>query len=327
MNLRLRHIEVFHAIMSTGSASRAAKQLRTSQPTVSRVLAEMEREIGFPLFVRDGRTLAPTSESRDLYEEVQHNFTCLDRIEDLAARIAAHEHGNIRITAAPSISISILPLAIQRFLARHPGVAVTLEVRTPPAVVDSIVNRDFDIGITALISGNDALVTQPLVQVEAVCILPDDHPLAAKDVLGPADVADYPCVSLGRNSVSRQNTDAVFDRMGVRRTMVADTQTGSVACALVGQRIGLAILDYLTVDVVAKPPLTFRPFRPSVVIDFVLVSPKIRPNARAAGRFIKVLEEVIAEIDSPFIVNSRAGREAGDGVEIWAVPPSGQGAP
>lgn len=307
MTLRLRHIEVFHAIMTTGSASKAAEQMRTSQPTISRVLAEMEHEIGFPLFVRGGRALAPTPEARDLHREVQHNFTSLDRIGSMAARIAAHEHGNIRVSAAPSISISILPRAIQQFLARYPGVGVTLEVRTPQSVIESIENRDFDIGITAFDNSNDTLIAESLVQIEAVCIMPDDHPLAAKDIIRPADLAGYPSVSLGRNSMSRQRTDAVFDRVGVERTMVAETQTGSVACALVGQRIGLAVLDYMTVEVVAKPPLTFRPFRPSVIIDFVLVSSKIRQNARATGRFIEVLQEIIAEIDSPYVFSRGAG--------------------
>ena len=307
MTLRLRHIEVFHAIMTTGSASKAAEQMRTSQPTISRVLAEMEREIGFPLFVRDGRALTPTPEARDLHREVHHNFTSLDRIGSMAARIAAHEHGNIRISAAPSISISILPKAIQRFLGHYPGVGVTLEVRTPQSVIESIENRDFDIGITAFEKISDNLIAEPLVQIEAVCIMPDDHPLAAKDVIGPADLAGYPCVSLGRNSMSRQRTDTVFDRVGVGRNMVAETQTGSVACALVGQRIGLAVLDYMTVAVVAKPPLTFRPFRPSVIIDFVLVSSKIRKNSRATGRFIGVLQEIIAEIDSPYVFSRGAG--------------------
>ena len=306
MTLRLRHIEVFHAIMTTGSASKAAEQMRTSQPTISRVLAEMEREIGFPLFVRDGRALTPTPEARDLHREVHHSFTSLDRIGSMAARIAAHEHGNIRISAAPSISISILPKAIQRFLGHYPGVGVTLEVRTPQSVIESIENRDFDIGITAFENSSDTLIAEPLVQIEAVCIMPDDHPLAAKDIIGPADLAGYPSVSLGRNSMSRQRTDAVFEHVGVERTVVAETQTGSVACALVGQRIGLAVLDYMTVEVVAKPPLTFRPFRPSVIIDFVLVSSKIRQNARATGRFVEVLQEIIAEIDNPYVFSRHA---------------------
>lgn len=60
----------------------------------------------------------------------------------------------------------------------------------------------------------------------------------------------------------------------------------------------------------AKPPLTFRRFRPRVPIDFVLVSPKNRPNARATGRFIAVLEEILAEIESPFVVNHRKELEA-----------------
>ena len=106
--------------------------------------------------------------------------------------------------------------------------------------------------------------------------------------------------------MSRQRTDAVFDQVGVRRNMVAETQTGSVACALVSQGIGLAVLDFLTVEVVAKPPLIYRPFRPRIGIDFVLISAKMRPNARMTDRFLKVFDDTLADIHSPFVTNLRA---------------------
>lgn len=306
MTFRLRHIEVFHAIMSAGSVSKAAERLRTSQPTASRLLAELERSVGFALFIRDKRSISPTPEARDLYREVRRNFTCLDQLTDIAERIAAHEYGSLRITSAPSISISILPRAIQRFLDRYPGVGTTLEVRTPQSVIESVESRDFDIGITAPTSTSDLLVVQPLVQVEAVCVLPEDHPLAAKETIHASDLTDQAYISLGRNSMSRQRTDAVFDQVGVHRDMVAETQTGSVACALVSQGIGLAILDFLTVEVVAKPPLIYRPFRPRIGIDFVLISAKMRPNARMTDRFLTVFDETLADIESPFVTNLRA---------------------
>lgn len=305
MALRLRQIEVFHAIMTYGSVSRAAEELHTSQPTASRVLAEMERSVGFPLFVRDGRKMVPTPEGRDLFREVQRNFTCLDQLDHMAERIAEFRQGSIRITAAPSISISVLPRAIQCFLERYPGVGTTLEVRTPQSVIECVETRDFDLGVTASTFTSDLLTVRPFIQVEAVCIMPHGHPLAKRKVVEAADLQEFPFISLGQNSMSRQRIDAVFDRTGVRRHVVAETQTGSVACALVSQGIGVSILDFLTVNVIAKPPLTFRPFRPRVNIDFVLISPKTRPNARITDRFVDVLDETIGAFDSPFVRDLR----------------------
>jgi DNA-binding transcriptional LysR family regulator len=301
--MRLRHVEVFHAIMTTGSVSRAAEVLRTSQPTASRVLAELERSVGFPLFARDRRRLVPTPEARDLFSEVQRNFTCLDRLVQMAERIAEFHQGNIRIAAAPSVSISVLPKAIQRFLERYPGVGTTLEVRTPASVLECVESRDFDFGITALVNIGERLRVRPLIRAEAVCILPLDHPLASRDVIEAGDLEDQPFISLGQNSLSRHKIDEVFEQAGVHRRMVAETQTGSVACALVSQGIGLTVLEFLTADVLARPPLTYRPFRPRVGIDFVLVTSKTRPMARVTDRFTQIFDETLAELDGTFVTS------------------------
>ena len=84
-----RHVEVFRAVMIAGSVTGAAAALFTSQPTVSRELARMERLLGLQLFERVRGRLQPTAPAFALYEEVQRSYAGLERIADTALLLRA----------------------------------------------------------------------------------------------------------------------------------------------------------------------------------------------------------------------------------------------
>lgn len=81
--VNLRHIEIFHAVMTTGNLTEAARMLHTSQPTVSRELARFEKVLGLQLFERTRGRLQPTVQGLRLFEEVQRSVW-LDRIVSAA---------------------------------------------------------------------------------------------------------------------------------------------------------------------------------------------------------------------------------------------------
>lgn len=293
--IRLRQIEVFNAVMECGTVVSAAQRLGTSQPTASRVLADLEEELGFDLFTRQNRRLLPTPEAHVLHEEVRANYTCLDRLSDIARQLARYESGTLRIAAAPSLAISILPTAIRRLLNDCPDVRLLLEVHSPEGVLDCVQNREFDIGITAVSSADPSLTITPFCQVEAVCILLADHALAKKKIVRPEDLDGQPFITLGASSESRKKIDLVLQQAEVQPATMAETQTASVACAMVNQGIGVSLLDFLTFSVISKPPLICRTFRPRVVINYVTVKPRGRPSARVTERFENVLKSTILE--------------------------------
>jgi len=293
--IRLRQVEVFNAIMEHGTVIAAAERLGTSQPTASRVLADLEDELGFALFVRQGKRLHPTPEAHVLYKEVSANYTCIDRLTGIARQLARSEGGTLRIAAAPSLAISILPTAIRRLLKESPDVRLLLEVHAPDAVLDRVRDHNFDIGITAATSTDPSFTITPFCQVEAVCIMPDYHPLAKKRKIGPKDLDRQPFITLGEKSESRKRIDLALQHAEVKPATIAETQTASVACAMVTQGIGVSLLDYLTYEVISKPPLICRKFRPRIAIKFVKVKPRFRPVARVTERFERVLDEIVAE--------------------------------
>ena len=85
MSVTLRHIEVFRAVMTSGSVTAAAAMLHTSQPTVSRELARFEYLTRMTLFERSKGRLRPTAQGLLLFEEVQRAYFGLERIVNTAA--------------------------------------------------------------------------------------------------------------------------------------------------------------------------------------------------------------------------------------------------
>ena len=85
--MRLKHIEVFNAIMLTGTASAAARLLHVTQPAVTQALQHAELQLGYALFTRQRNRLVPTHEGQALYPEVQRLMSQLESVRRIAAAL------------------------------------------------------------------------------------------------------------------------------------------------------------------------------------------------------------------------------------------------
>lgn len=109
--VNLRHIEIFHAIMTAGNLTEAARMLHTSQPTVSRELARFEKVLGLTLFERTRGRLHPTVQGLRLFEEVQRSWYGLDRIVSAAESLREFRQGELSIVCLPVFSQSFTTTA------------------------------------------------------------------------------------------------------------------------------------------------------------------------------------------------------------------------
>jgi hypothetical protein len=107
--INLRALRGFHAIVSTGSVTEAARRMGLSQPAVSRLLAQLEQQIGFELFFRDHGRLVPTQDGLLLYEEVDLSLGSVERVFSLIRDIADYRVGQLKVVAPPSFSEGVLP--------------------------------------------------------------------------------------------------------------------------------------------------------------------------------------------------------------------------
>ena len=109
MQLKLRHLEVFNALIEAGSVSRAAERLNLTQTAVSIALGNLEAELGFRLFHRERGFFAATGEAMQLHAEVAQGLLAISRVEQRASEIRSGAVGGVSIATNGALAINFLP--------------------------------------------------------------------------------------------------------------------------------------------------------------------------------------------------------------------------
>ena len=187
MALRLRQLQAFEAVATTGSVTRAAASLSISQPAVSRLLSSFSDKIAFDLFIRKNGQLLPTQEARLLLGEVSRVLEGLKNIEELQHDLTERTAGHLRIACLPGFATSHLPNVMIDFLKTRPSVTVTIEPDRPERILDWIIGQQYDCGLTDIHS-HPATESRNF-QIRTVCIFPKGHWLGKKSAIGPEAVS------------------------------------------------------------------------------------------------------------------------------------------
>ena len=178
-----RQLEIFNAVMVSGSAPRAAELLQITQPAVSLAIADLEKAIGFSLFDRVRGRLVSTREGQLLFADVQSGFIGLDRLRASATRIRDLGSGSLRVASLAAYGNTVLPRAIRAFRDRHPEIAITFRIALSAQVRELVVNGGFSIGLAADEVDLAGVDHQVFSTGRAYCVMPPGHPLAAKPVI------------------------------------------------------------------------------------------------------------------------------------------------
>jgi len=287
----LRHIEIFHAVVTTGNLTEAATLLHTSQPTVSRELARFEKLIGLQLFERVRGRLQPTVQGLRLFEEVQRSWYGLDRIISAAEGLRQFRQGELSVACLPVFSQSLLPLLCQPFMARYPDLSLNIIPQESPLLEEWLSAQRYDLGLTETTHTPAGTARSALFTGDEVCVLPAQHPLASRDCLTPQDFAGQRYISLSRTDSYRQILDGVFAEQGVQRHMVMETHSAASVCSMVRAGVGVSIVNPLTALDYADSGVVIRRFSIAVPFTVSLIRPRHRPASALVDAFSQHLQQ------------------------------------
>jgi len=278
--------------MRTGSVTNAAASLYLSQPAVSRLIAELERSIGFRLFERTkGSAPVPTPEAEAFFQEVQRSFAGLQVLRQAAADIKNYRTGNLRIACLPALATGFVPTVIKEFRAANPAVRIQLQTRSSSTVRLWVAAQQFDLGLATPAGEVQGAQAESFMKMAGVCVLPPGHALTAKQVITPTDLQGEPFISLALEDPVRPKIDRVFEDAGVERDVVVETQYAVTVCGLVKRGVGCAILNPLGASDFAEQDLVMRRFEPVIEFEYMLFLPTFRPPSRLAIQFIEMLKQ------------------------------------
>ena len=179
--MNLRQLEAFRATLRTGSITGASRTLAISQPSVTRLIKELERSVGFALFIRSGRGIASTVEGRRFGDAVENLFSGTDRLKETAQAIRTSVDGEVQIGVTPVLVYQITPEAISTTHLDKPSLKVALRVNHSPGLVDAVTMGQLDFAVINVYRRPESLTVFYERELHYVCLVPEDHALARSE--------------------------------------------------------------------------------------------------------------------------------------------------
>ncbi len=263
--MELFQLRYFAAAARSGNFSKAAKEVCISQPSLSQQIANLEREIGTPLFIRQGRSVLLTDAGHTLLEHAER-ILAQEREAFRAVRaVVGLERGRLSLWTLPTPGQSLLPNALVPFRKAHPGVEITVHEAVPArAVAEAVATGKADLGFVHVPYGISGLSEHTLLTEELALVVPDSHPLALGDtspLLSELATEDFVWVPQG--NTQEHPIFAACLTAGFTPHIVCVSGSAQGMQSLVAAGLGIALL----------PRLALHPPEGTVVVELARPRP------------------------------------------------------
>jgi DNA-binding transcriptional LysR family regulator len=291
--MKLRHIEIFHAVYVNGSVSAAARALNVSQPSVSKMLRHAESLLGFNLIQRTNGGLVPTEDAHVLFADVSEIQDRVYALREAGRNLRRGIGGVLRISALPSLALGALPTAVAHFMRNHENVKFDLQTVHHDDLLRKLYEREADVAIAYQVPPATPIGNRWLGEGELVLLyreedMPDAPPSVELDVL-----RGKPFISLAASGPIGALFSQELQRRDLELDEVVSARTFYIACALVRQGVGMTVVDNFTAQASLTPGLSMRPLKPRLTFDVQAMFLTNRPPGALACDFLKTLGQVI----------------------------------
>ncbi|MDN7179615.1 LysR substrate-binding domain-containing protein [Caballeronia sp. SEWSISQ10-4 2] len=289
-----KQIEAFRLVMLRGSMTAAAEELGTSQPSISRLIGELEASTGLALFTRNGGRIQATDAGSAFYREVDRSFVGLEKLAHSAREIRQFGSGRLRLVAAPVLALSFVPLVIERFLAAYPRIAVSLEMRSEGTIQRWASSAYCDVGFATTTPDAFGVTSAELYRLAGVCALPAKHPLTARERIHARDLRDQSLILPSYADDTRSSLDRALRQAGATQMPTIETPYGATICAMVARGLGVGVVNPLATSDTNPSRIVFRPFSPDVMFRGFTVCPQLQHPNPLVKAFLDLTNETMA---------------------------------
>jgi DNA-binding transcriptional LysR family regulator len=290
--MRLRHIEVFHAIMQVGTISGAAQVLHISQPAVTKVLQHAELQLGMPLFERVRGKLYPRPEAHRLFVETEKLNRDLLSIRRLAASLKGRAVETVRLVSTPTIAISVLPGAMTLWRRDFPLTRCELATHHTSEIVNTLRLGEADLALSLQDPRHPGIVAEPIAEGVMTVLAPAGSWNAA-ECGQPVSAAGLSGQLIGHadNDPLGELVVAACEQQGVHPVFGTVVQTYQIARSLVEAGIGMAVVDPFTASTAQHGRVQRRPWAPAIPVQLFLLTASHAPLSHGARELARSIGE------------------------------------
>ncbi|MBN9245429.1 MAG: LysR family transcriptional regulator [Mesorhizobium sp.] len=296
--LGFREIEAFRAVMTSGSVSAAARILNTSQPNVTRLIAALQRRIGYRLFIRHSRGVIPTAEAEMLFAEVDRSFNGLTEIERAAQEIGEYKGAQITLGAVSALMPQVVPEAVSAWRSAFGDISIKIELRGAQRIVHWVRTRRFDLGLVSPLYDVRDVNVVTRWQMPYVVMAAPGHPAMNKagTPLDIAQIGDTPLIVPGMGYMLALCQASELAQLIQEKNRI-DAYISPTAGHLAMAGLGIALVDPVTAHYFGEAlNAEVRPLKNAPLYDLALIAPPEQARSRASVRLGQLLITAVEKV-------------------------------
>ncbi len=244
----LHKLRTFSIVAAEGNITRAARRLSTSQPAISKQLAELEDALGTALFHRLPRGVRLTEAGQILRRHADRIFQEEGAAESELAALSGLTRGRLTVGASTTIGSYLIPQLFGGFHRAHPEVRLELEIANTAVVQAMVLDDRIDLGLIEGFVAAEQLVAEVVHYDEMVAIAGPSHPLSARASISARSLAAFPFIGRERGSGSRDVVEAAFAALSVELEPAMSLGSTEAIKRLVSDGAGFAVVSKLAVE-------------------------------------------------------------------------------
>lgn len=249
--MKLHQLRYLAAVAQSGlNITAAAHKLHTSQPGVSKQIKLLEDELGFQIFVREGRNLTRiTPAGQQVIERALHILQEAQSIRDLSTELRDEGKGSLSIGTTHTQARYVLPDVIRQFRGRYPQVRLNLHQGTSEQIAEMVASDRID---CAIATGSEArfaeLTLLPCYRWHRTVIVPKGHALAGGGKLTLRALSAYPLISYTFSFTGPSSLHEAFARAGLIPNVAITARDADVIQTYVRLGLGVGIVAHMAID-------------------------------------------------------------------------------
>lgn len=288
----LSKYEVLVTVAEAGSLTAAAERLGYTQSGVSRIIADLEAECGFPLLIRGKLGCSLTKEGEKMIVPIRGLLRAGEIVTQTAAEINGLRTGHIRVGLFSSAAVQWAPKMVTDFLAQYPNITVEFYAGLYQEIVQMVESEELDCGFITREAKEELHFTE-LKSDRLLAVLPLDHPLANAPAFPVGKLAEEDFILPGEGS--HNDIGRIFSHCNLHPNVRFSMRDDSGAIAMAAHGLGISILPEMVLMGVSLP-VRALPLDPPFSRVIGIASKPNRVLSPAARAFIAFTEEWIKKL-------------------------------
>lgn len=290
--MELRDLKSFMEVAKYKSFTSAAEHSYLTQPSLSKAVKKLEKELGVELFDRSTRHLYLTDAGQIVYQQSQKAFSALSELNVLLDDLRNIAVGDIKIGIPPLIGTLFFPKIAEVFTNRYPNVSLELVEHGAKLIERLVEDAQIDVGIIVLPASEEKFHTYPFIQDEFYVFLHKDHKLAERTSISLNELAEEKFVLFKKDFTLHDYIIQACQKEGFTPNVSYRSSQWDLIVELVSSQLGITLLPKSIYDKQSNDNIKIvRLENPTLYWNLGVITKKDAYHSYALKKFVNMLLE------------------------------------